>query len=186
LSRLRHLHSNPPVSFHGRYSIFIHLAGGGRTPTRRISVLPCARMVSGHAAATPPKSVMNSRRPKGLGRMFLPGLRTAPTSYPKGVSRSGGCDPLRNKPGGPRNVCKCAGNVQVMCRFSDAGNDDLATRSGSRRPKSAKARNRGRYAPWPCGRLSYGGLSGERAACMPARGERWSDCAGRSMPAGSR
>jgi hypothetical protein len=76
--------------------------------------------------------------------------------------------------------------VQVVCRFSDAGDDDLATRSGSRRPKSAKARNRGRYAPWPCRRFSYGGLSGERAACMPVRGERWSDCAGRSMPAGSR
>jgi hypothetical protein len=33
-----------------------------------------------------------------------------------------------------------------LCRFSDAGNDDLSTRSGDRRPKSAKARNRGRYA----------------------------------------
>jgi hypothetical protein len=32
----------------------------------------------------------------------------------------------------------------VLCRFSDAGNDDLTTRSGNRRPKSAKARNRGR------------------------------------------
>ena len=74
----------------------------------------------------------------------------------------------------------------VLCRFSDAGNDDLATRSGDRRPKSAKARNRGRYAPRPCRRLSYGGLSGERAACMPVRGERWSDCAGRGMPAGLR
>jgi hypothetical protein len=74
----------------------------------------------------------------------------------------------------------------LLCRFSDAGDDELATRSGSRHPKSAKARNRGRYAPWPCRRLSYGGLSSERAACMPARGERWSDCAGRSMPAGSR
>ena len=30
----------------------------------------------------------------------------------------------------------------VLCRFSDAGNDDLTTRSGDRRPKSAKARNR--------------------------------------------
>ena len=30
-----------------------------------------------------------------------------------------------------------------VCRFSDAGNDDLTTRSGGRRPKSAKARNRG-------------------------------------------
>ena len=29
-----------------------------------------------------------------------------------------------------------------LCRFSDAGNDDLTTRSGGRRPKSAKARNR--------------------------------------------
>jgi hypothetical protein len=32
--------------------------------------------------------------------------------------------------------------VQVLCRFSDAGNDDLTARSGGRRPKSAKARNR--------------------------------------------
>ncbi len=79
-----------------------------------------------------------------------------------------------------------AASGPLLCRFSDAGNDDLATRSGDRRPKSAKARNRGRYAPWPCRRLSYGDLSGERAACMPARGERWSDCAGRSMPAGLR
>ena len=31
----------------------------------------------------------------------------------------------------------------LLCRFSDAGNDDLTTRSGGRRPKSAKARNRG-------------------------------------------
>jgi hypothetical protein len=29
-----------------------------------------------------------------------------------------------------------------LCRFSDAGNDDLTMRSGGRRPKSAKARNR--------------------------------------------
>jgi len=32
----------------------------------------------------------------------------------------------------------------LLCRFSDAGNDDLTTRCGGRRPKSAKARNRGR------------------------------------------
>jgi hypothetical protein len=32
--------------------------------------------------------------------------------------------------------------VQVLCRFSDAGNDDLTMRCGGRRPKSAKARNR--------------------------------------------
>src|SRR6516165_1760089 len=33
-----------------------------------------------------------------------------------------------------------------LCRFSDAGNDDLTTRSGGRRPKSAKARSRGKLA----------------------------------------
>ena len=32
----------------------------------------------------------------------------------------------------------------LLCRFSDAGNDETLARSGSRRPKSAKARNRGR------------------------------------------
>jgi hypothetical protein len=36
--------------------------------------------------------------------------------------------------------------IPVLCRFSDTGNDDLTTRSDGRRPKSAKARNRGRYA----------------------------------------
>ena len=30
----------------------------------------------------------------------------------------------------------------LVCRFSAAGNDDLTTRSGDRRPKSAKAGNR--------------------------------------------
>jgi hypothetical protein len=32
--------------------------------------------------------------------------------------------------------------IPFLYRFSDAGNDDLTTRSGGRRPKSAKARNR--------------------------------------------
>ena len=44
-----------------------------------------------------------------------------------------------------------------MCRFSDAGNDDLTTRSGGRRPKSAKARNHGGWAPRRC-RTLYGDL----------------------------
>jgi hypothetical protein len=39
-----------------------------------------------------------------------------------------------------RICCSCSG--PFVCRFSDAGNDDLTTRSGGRRPKSAKARNR--------------------------------------------
>ena len=42
-----------------------------------------------------------------------------------------------------------------MCRFSDAGNDDLNPRSGDRRPKSAKARNR-------VGRQYAGGTAGEQ------------------------
>jgi hypothetical protein len=32
-----------------------------------------------------------------------------------------------------------------MCRFLDAGSDDPSTRSGGRRLKSAKARNRGKW-----------------------------------------
>ena len=39
------------------------------------------------------------------------------------------------------NCCTCS--RPVLCRFLAAGNDDLTTRSGGRRPKSAKARNRG-------------------------------------------
>jgi hypothetical protein len=37
-----------------------------------------------------------------------------------------------------------ASHVRFVCRFSDAGNDETLARSGSRRSKSAKARNRGR------------------------------------------
>jgi hypothetical protein len=33
----------------------------------------------------------------------------------------------------------------LLCRFSDAGSDDPSTRSGGRRLKSAKARNRGKW-----------------------------------------
>jgi hypothetical protein len=43
----------------------------------------------------------------------------------------------------------------LVCRVSDAGNDDLATRSGDRRPKSAKARNRG--VRW-CGGSAAGAM----------------------------
>src|SRR3974390_994021 len=42
-----------------------------------------------------------------------------------------------------------------MCRFSDAGSTDLTTRSGNRRPKSAKARNR-------VGRWFAGSAAGSR------------------------
>ena len=45
-----------------------------------------------------------------------------------------------NHPICARRLLRCI--IPVMCRFSDAGNDDLTTRSGGRRPKSAKARNR--------------------------------------------
>jgi hypothetical protein len=34
--------------------------------------------------------------------------------------------------------------LRVVCRFSDAGMTMLSTRCGGRRPKSAKARNRGK------------------------------------------
>ena len=35
---------------------------------------------------------------------------------------------------------------QYVEQLADAGSDELSTRSGGRRSKSAKARNRGRYA----------------------------------------
>jgi hypothetical protein len=37
---------------------------------------------------------------------------------------------------------------RFLCRFLDAGNDDLTTRSDDRRPKSAKARSRGELGNW--------------------------------------
>src|ERR1700730_104833 len=58
-----------------------------------------------------------------------------------------------------------------MCRFSDAGNDNLTTRSGGRRPKSAKARNRGGgwVGRW-CGR--YGDLATGREFATAIRLDR--------------
>ena len=38
----------------------------------------------------------------------------------------------------------CCAACRLLCRFSDAGNAELSTRSGGRRRKSAKAGNRGR------------------------------------------
>src|SRR5260370_42262433 len=52
---------------------------------------------------------------------------------------------------------------ESLCRFSDAGNDELSTRSGGRRPKSAKARNRGRCARTAVPRAQLWGF--ERRTC---------------------
>src|SRR6266478_267837 len=38
----------------------------------------------------------------------------------------------------------------LLCRFSDAGMTRLSTRCGGRRPKSAKARSRGKYGTRQC------------------------------------
>jgi hypothetical protein len=43
---------------------------------------------------------------------------------------------------------------RLLCRFSAAGNDDLTTRSGDRRLKSAKARNR--VGRWRAGSAAGG------------------------------
>ena len=45
----------------------------------------------------------------------------------------------------PRHHCLLRCMSPVMCRFSDAGMTKLSTRTDGRRPKSAKARNRGRW-----------------------------------------
>jgi hypothetical protein len=44
---------------------------------------------------------------------------------------------------GDRGVFCCTCSGLQLCRFSAAGDKDLTTRSGGRRLKSAKARNRG-------------------------------------------
>ena len=59
---------------------------------------------------------------------------------------------------GPLRQRRC----RLVCRFSDAEMSNLSTRLGVRRPKSAKARNRGGWARWRCRGL-YGELSGRRA-----------------------
>jgi hypothetical protein len=63
--------------------------------------------------------------------------------------------PCSNKCNLPRRMCP------RLCTFSDAGMPRLSMRSGGRRPKSAKAQNRGEW-DWRCRRL-YGELSGCRA-----------------------
>ena len=58
--------------------------------------------------------------------------------------------------GNSRPYREMTGLWPVLCRFSDAGNDDLTARSGDRRPKSAKARNRvGRW----CGGCAAGAMA---------------------------
>src|SRR3984893_17683578 len=71
-----------------------------------------------------------------------------------------------------------------LCRFSDAGNDDLTTGCGGRRPKGAKARNRmihvaaeqcraGDVLVVACTREKTGGMCGELlATSRKARGVR--------------
>jgi hypothetical protein len=42
-------------------------------------------------------------------------------------------------------VARAGKESRLLCRFSDAGMTRLSTRCGGRRPKSAKARNRGKW-----------------------------------------
>jgi hypothetical protein len=51
-----------------------------------------------------------------------------------------------------------ADRCRLMCRFSDAGSDEPCARSGDRRLKSAKARNRGKWGHPRCRGL-YGDLA---------------------------
>src|SRR5271166_4980903 len=61
-------------------------------------------------------------------------------------------------------------SLQELCRFSDAGSDELSTRSGGRRSKSAKARNRGRYARSAVPQAQLWGF--ERRACRVSASAR--------------
>src|SRR6266404_7369360 len=60
-----------------------------------------------------------------------------------------------------------------MCRFSDAGMKRLSTRCGGRRPKSAKARSRGKYGTRQCSEC-YGDrmlVAISMVDAAPARGD---------------
>jgi len=60
-----------------------------------------------------------------------------------------------------------------LCRFSDAGMTRLSTRCGGRRPKSAKARSRGKYGTRQCSEC-YGDrmlVAISMVDAAPARGD---------------
>jgi NMT1-like family len=67
----------------------------------------------------------------------------------------------------------CAGSVQVFGRRHRRSNGALR-RPASEKRQGTKSRGVGRGRPLR--KLSYGDLSGERAACRAARGESWSGC----------
>src|SRR6266478_2389890 len=50
----------------------------------------------------------------------------------------------------PVLMCSSIPWLPRLCRFSDAGMTRLSTRCGGRRPKSAKARSRGKYGTRQC------------------------------------
>src|SRR6267142_2654824 len=66
-----------------------------------------------------------------------------------------------------------ASSLPLMCRFSDAGMTRLSTRCGGRRPKSAKARSRGKYGTRQCSEC-YGDrmlVAISMVDAAPARGD---------------
>jgi hypothetical protein len=58
------------------------------TPTRRVRSCRCARAASGHAAAAPPRTVMNSRRRMGSIRASQEGCGILPDLSPKVCDQS--------------------------------------------------------------------------------------------------
>jgi hypothetical protein len=72
--------------------------------------------------------------------------------------------------GSSASLARERGRWQVLCRFSDAGMTGPSTRRGGRRPKSAKARNRGRERQ-RC-RGHYGDLAAGSGAREWRRGGR--------------
>src|SRR5882672_11654936 len=66
----------------------------------------------------------------------------------KAVGKRGWRNDLADQLLAPRSTDETGGSVatlSLLCRFSDAGMRRLSTRCGGRRPKSAKARNRGKW-----------------------------------------
>ena len=90
-SRLRHSRSLRPCEMRRSGPSGSSGRSGSARRSRRIRSACCARAASGHAAAAPPSSVMNSRRCSGRDVRFIarPPHRTVRAAFPHTAPTSG-------------------------------------------------------------------------------------------------
>src|SRR5258706_10415139 len=110
-----------------------------------------------------------------LERLNRPG-----ESVPSRESRTSTLKGLFLLEGPAAALCIRTADFRFLCRFSDAGMTRLSTRCGGRRPKSAKARSRGKWgtggaagAVQPRGRGFRGGEFFEGGICPQGMHNFW-------------